>query len=389
MARKYAPGDPIYERVGQIVDAAFTGQLPDPTGGATHFHNPRTSNPDWAGQGTNVRQVGNHRFMRLDLGGGDAGAEGAPRPPANVPVSNAETGARLDEYFEGNARRNPKVPTNQDYENRLLRFLNDNPHGVGVSSYQRDVDQQAALYRKYLAQGGAPVAPPGRSKHNHGNAADLSYESPAALAWAHANAGRYGLHFPVRGENWHVEPVEARGGQVPKGMPEAVANLGAPDAPSMLGFKAPTTPYTMPAAGAGSSLVSQKEIEANRLTPANVEELSRARAAAQRMAQARGEDMPMWGEGVRYPSYGASLQPAGGGRSQASATNPPVQSDAPLTAPSPAPVERRPLPDLTPAWRGPQADLTPSVGFSSTGFGLDPDPRQPLDFSWLSRLFGT
>jgi hypothetical protein len=56
------------------------------------------------------------------------------------------------------------------------------------------------------------VAPPGNSQHNHGNAADLGYLSPDALEWAHTNAGKYGLAFPLKNENWHIELAGARGG---------------------------------------------------------------------------------------------------------------------------------------------------------------------------------
>ena len=151
---------------------------------------------------------------------GDAGAPAQPSGGGKLPimgyavgnapaVSTDETGAKLNEYFEGNARS--LGMTNPVFEQRTLAFLNDNPYGVGIRSLDRSIAQQAQLYARYKQQGGAPVAPPGRSNHNHGLAADLSYEDPRATAWAHANAARYGLAFPVKSEDWHVEPMENRG----------------------------------------------------------------------------------------------------------------------------------------------------------------------------------
>lgn len=65
------------------------------------------------------------------------------------------------------------------------------------------------------------IAPPGASNHQHGVAADLidaksgkrldAHEARAARAWAHANAAKYGLHFRMGHEPWHIEPIAGRG----------------------------------------------------------------------------------------------------------------------------------------------------------------------------------
>jgi LAS superfamily LD-carboxypeptidase LdcB len=66
------------------------------------------------------------------------------------------------------------------------------------------------------------VAPPGHSNHGKGIAADLhAYGTVldlkaggkvgAATKWAHANAGKFGLHFPLSNEDWHIEPKGSRG----------------------------------------------------------------------------------------------------------------------------------------------------------------------------------
>ncbi len=105
-----------------------------------------------------------------------------------------------------------------------------------ITSGYRSPERQAELWQGALTKYGSPeaarkwVAPPGRSNHNHGQAVDLKYLSPAATEWAHANAQQFGLHFPLSNENWHVEPIGARGGQP---APASVASAyTAPEAPA-------------------------------------------------------------------------------------------------------------------------------------------------------------
>jgi hypothetical protein len=130
-----------------------------------------------------------------------------------------DTATTLAEYLEGNARM--QGFGNPQFQGQLLQFLNDNPYGVGVKSLDRDPQQQAVLWQQALAKYGSPevarkwVAPPGHSNHGRGVAADISFEDDQARQWAHANAGNYGLTFPLSNEAWHVEPVGARGGDAP------------------------------------------------------------------------------------------------------------------------------------------------------------------------------
>lgn len=106
------------------------------------------------------------------------------------------------------------------YEN-LARFAASNPFGVKISSLDRDVARQGQLWNQAVAKYGSEaaarkwVAPPGRSNHNKGQAADLQYASADARKWAHENAPKFGLAFPLGNENWHVEPAGVRNMGVP------------------------------------------------------------------------------------------------------------------------------------------------------------------------------
>ena len=102
-------------------------------------------------------------------------------------------------------------------------------HDVGITSAWRSYDEQQRLYSGCKARrpGFNPANPPGMSKHEDtdgdrpaSNACDLRYPPrgttarAAAVRWVHGNAAGFGLHFPIRREDWHVEsngrPYEPR-----------------------------------------------------------------------------------------------------------------------------------------------------------------------------------
>ena len=90
-----------------------------------------------------------------------------------------------------------------------------------VMSAYRSPERQAQLWEEALAKYGSPeaarkwVAPPGNSKHNHGQAVDLRFLGDEAKNWVHANAAQYGMNFPMSHEPWHIEPIGSRGGHTP------------------------------------------------------------------------------------------------------------------------------------------------------------------------------
>lgn len=115
---------------------------------------------------------------------------------------------------------------------RLQIFLNDAKaagHDIRMSTSDygawRPLSKQEYFWNCYQTKtcnDGNLAAKPGRSNHGWGIASDLSYQSgshgrQAAIYWAHDNASRYGLAFPlcqnIRGycqENWHIEPKELK-----------------------------------------------------------------------------------------------------------------------------------------------------------------------------------
>ena len=85
-----------------------------------------------------------------------------------------------------------------------------------ITSGARSVAKQAQLFdaavKKYGSVQAARkwAAPPGKSHHNAGDAADLGFATPQAKSWFHDNASQYGLTFPMAYEDWHIEDASAR-----------------------------------------------------------------------------------------------------------------------------------------------------------------------------------
>jgi hypothetical protein len=110
-------------------------------------------------------------------------------------------------------------PTMRD---RLTRMFRDNPNVGFGNGHRSTADQKAEFLRRHKVSdkktsiywdgkywertSGAPFAPPGRSMHEIGLAADLIGD----LDWVQANAHKYGLKTfgDVNNEPWHVQPAE-------------------------------------------------------------------------------------------------------------------------------------------------------------------------------------
>lgn len=100
---------------------------------------------------------------------------------------------------------------------RLQTMIEASGGKLGVGSGYRSVEEQTQLWNDALAKYGSEdaarqwVAPPGSSNHNFGIAADLSFDGDGEQ-WAHDNAERFGLTFPMSWEPWHIEPIGGRDG---------------------------------------------------------------------------------------------------------------------------------------------------------------------------------
>lgn len=133
---------------------------------------------------------------------------------------------------------------------------------LGVQSGYRSEERQARLWHEALDKYGSAdearkwVAPPGRSMHNHGQAADLNYGGGGLgkgnadlIQWAHDNANAYGLTFPLSNENWHIEPIGARASSRPHvdiaSNPAAISGAGNETAGPAMGLTGPADLHSL------------------------------------------------------------------------------------------------------------------------------------------------
>ncbi len=157
-----------------------------------------------------------------------SGSRGMMQPeldPVDIPGSGAPV--ELLPYLVGNKDKSHARGIKGDFRIKLARFLAKAPDGgIKIQSGYRSPEHQKRLYDDAVRKYGSPeaarkwVAPPGKSKHNTGNAADLHYATPAMKKWAHENASKFGLNFRMSHEPWHIE-----GGGEPTFTPQQVASL--------------------------------------------------------------------------------------------------------------------------------------------------------------------
>lgn len=151
----------------------------------------------------------------------DAGNDAPAAPKVARPKASGDARSFLRSRLVGGKDVATVDNLSQDFASGLAAMIQDAPaeirNQLRIRSGARDNDEQAVLWERALKQYGSAaaarkwVAPPGKSRHNHGDAADLQYGSAAARQWVHANAGKYGLRFPLGNEPWHIERTGSGG----------------------------------------------------------------------------------------------------------------------------------------------------------------------------------
>lgn len=110
------------------------------------------------------------------------------------------------------------------FRQRLQDMIAASGGRVWLTSGFRSSDEQAQLYADAVAKYGEAeagnwAAPPGRSKHEHGLAADIGGD----WDWLAKNAAAFGLWLPMSWEPWHVELQGSRDDQEHSGDGSTVA----------------------------------------------------------------------------------------------------------------------------------------------------------------------
>jgi hypothetical protein len=194
------------------IEAIASGAVPDITQGANEFRTGSYMGP-WGQAHRDAPVIGGNRFARNPRGGTSPYA--AYPTPAGAPGTSA---AAVTGTGGGAAIPHAKGVNVEgfqpEFKANLGRLLEATKVATGatvqVTSGFRSYEHQMRLW---LAsdRSGKMVARPGHSRHEGGMAADLSRANKAALQYIHQHAKEYGLGFPMSYEDWHIEPLGARG----------------------------------------------------------------------------------------------------------------------------------------------------------------------------------
>lgn len=127
--------------------------------------------------------------------------------PSLAPAPSSMPGAPVPQEPSAAGGFNPQ------FKSALDRLLEAAQGKLTVTSGYRSPDRQAELFaaavKKYGSESAARkwVAPPGKSKHNHGVAADLGGDLSVLNDQF---LRKFGLYRPMSYEPWHVEPIGSR-----------------------------------------------------------------------------------------------------------------------------------------------------------------------------------
>ena len=193
--RAISPNDGNYQRAANVVQRVFADQLPDNTGGATHYYAPKgMSNgqgPDWA-TGQNGQMIGSQIFYRLPLTAANTAGTAVVGPSTVTSDADSQAARQFLASLSAHATRpGDTANMNPAFAIRLasaIRQARSEGLPVTVSSGFREEGQTGS---KYDAGG--------NSSHSYGLASDIGgLDGPngrITQRWAQI-AEQNGLHNP-------------------------------------------------------------------------------------------------------------------------------------------------------------------------------------------------
>lgn len=211
---------PPVEKQGGIQEPEPT-QAPDPTSSQDIMQSLTPEQRTAVEEAAREQGVTPEQFLQ-NATPGDEGQTPAASPINYTPSQPGDETFLRQFAVAGATREDSFSGMNPAFSSGLQAMLKAAPPKVAaelrIMSGYRSVKRQTELWNAALKKYGSVaaarkwVAPPGKSGHNHGHAADLRYASKEAREWAHANAGKFGLAFPLGNEPWHIELASARSG---------------------------------------------------------------------------------------------------------------------------------------------------------------------------------
>jgi Cell Wall Hydrolase/D-alanyl-D-alanine carboxypeptidase len=248
--------DGNYQRAATVLQQVFNDQLPDNTGGATHYYAPKLmpngQAPPWA-LGEQGRMIGSQIFYRLPLTPKNTENTILPTtaPSSGGPSSGGpeSVGAGNGFAYGGESAQDQGLDLRHlepVFRARIDKLMAD-AAAAGIKTHltsgYRDNQNQAGAYARLGAQHLA--AAPGQSYHQFGRAVDLEADNPAQQAALVALADQpergitAGMHFATP-DRVHFQAAEGK--TAPLVGPGVTPSRVGTDANAPLGTASPGAP---------------------------------------------------------------------------------------------------------------------------------------------------